>query len=413
LVSLTRPTFFEQNPEWSGEFPHHERLDLRPLSQDDSFHLLQEILHRVQQVPDTLRELVVDKAEGNPFYLEEIINMLIEDGVIVKGTPYWWVEPTRLDTERIPTTLSGILQASLDRLTPEERTFLQQASVVGRTFWDAVVARINEKVNEAITEDEVQKALDMLRGKEMIFRQETSAFAKAQELIFKHAILREVTYESVLKRMRRIYHALVADWLIENSGERSGEYTGLIAEHLERAGDRERAVDYLAKAGRQAAGQYANLEAATYFGRALDLSQPDENELQADLLMAREAVYDLQGYREAQSADLNRLEVMADDLPLEMQAQIALRRANYAGLMNDYPTTIEAAQQGIGLAQLAGEVGRQAEGYLQWGWALRRLGQNEEAQLQMTQALELARQSGLRQGRRAGISSSAIRTRIM
>lgn len=397
VVSLTRPNFFERMAGWGSDFPDHERLDLRPLSPDASQHLIHEILRKVQQVPDSVRDLVVNKAEGNPFYLEEIIKMLIEDGVIVKGTPFWWVEPTRLDVERIPTTLAGVLQASLDRLSPEERTILQQASVVGRTFWDAVVARINEQVNEAITQDEVQKALDMLRGKEMIFRRETSAFARAQELIFKHAILREVTYESVLKRVRRIYHGLVADWLIENSGERSGEYTGLIAEHLERAGDRERAVEYLALAGRQAAAQYANLEAATYFGRAIDLTEPEDIERRAALFMAREAVYDLRGEREAQLADLKRLEAMAEALEIGVQAQIALRRANYAGLMNDYPATIEAAQQGIGLAQMAGKLGRQAEGYLQWGWALRRQGQNEEAQLQMTQALELAQQAGRRQ----------------
>lgn len=397
VVSLARPGFFDRMAAWGTDFPRHERIDLQPLSLDDSSQLLQEILRKVQQVPDSLRELVINKAEGNPFYLEEIIKILIEDGVIVKGTPFWRVEPDRLDLERIPTTLAGVLQASLDRLSPQERTVLQQASVVGRTFWDAVVARINEQVNEAISEGEVQKALDTLRLKEMIFRRESSAFARAQELIFKHAILWEVTYESVLKRMRRTYHAIVADWLIENSGERSGEYPGLIAEHLEKAGDRERAIDYLTLAGRQASAQYANLEAATYFGRAIALTQPEEVERQAELLMAREAVYDLRGEREAQLADLNRLEAMADDLDVAMQAKIASRRANYAGLMGDYAATIEAAQQAIGLAQLAGETGMQAEGYLQWGWALRRQGQNEEAQLQMVQALELARQAGRRQ----------------
>ncbi|MFZ0544070.1 MAG: adenylate/guanylate cyclase domain-containing protein [Candidatus Promineifilaceae bacterium] len=307
VVSLTRPNFFERMVDWGSDFPHHERLDLQPLSPNDSYHLVEEILQKVQRVPDFLRDLVVNKAEGNPFYLEEIIKMLVEDGVIIKGSPFWWVEPTRLDLERIPTTLAGVLQASLDRLPPEERTILQQASVVGRTFWDAVVARINEQVNEAITEVEVQNALNALRGKEMIYRRETSAFARAQELIFKHAILREVTYESVLKRVRRTYHALVADWLIENSGERSGEYTGLIAEHLERAGDRDRAAEYLALAGHQAAAQYANLEAASYFCRAIDLTQPEEIDRQAELFLAREAVYDLRGEREVQLADLNRL----------------------------------------------------------------------------------------------------------
>ncbi|MCK4299197.1 MAG: hypothetical protein KAX80_06675, partial [Planctomycetes bacterium] len=74
-----------------------------------------------------------------------------------------------------------------------------------------------------MSEQEIRSVLSALQGKEMVFRRETSAFARAQEYIFKHAILREVTYESVLKRVRRVYHTLVAEWLIEHSGERAGE----------------------------------------------------------------------------------------------------------------------------------------------------------------------------------------------
>ncbi|MCI0398036.1 MAG: tetratricopeptide repeat protein [Chloroflexi bacterium] len=397
LIGLARPTLLERQPAWGQNLPNHAPLNLAPLSPADSHHLVTEILQKVQEVPASLRDLVVNKAEGNPFYVEEIIKMLIEDGVIVKGTPFWWVEPTRLDTERIPTTLAGVLQASLDRLTPEERVILQQASVVGRTFWDAVVARINQAVNETISEEEVQKTLTALRGKEMIYRRETSAFARAQELIFKHAILREVTYESVLKRVRRVYHALVADWLIENSNERSGEYTGLIAEHLEKAGDRVRAIEYLRRAGEQAAAQYANAEAVAYFSRALELIDPDDLAQRYELLLARERIYDLRGEREGQKQALLELERLADALDEGKQAQVALRQANYAGITNDYSATIAAAQQAIALAQIVGDAGAQAAGYLQWGWALRRQGENEEAQLQMTQALELARLAQLRQ----------------
>ena len=88
----------------------------------------------------------------------------------------------------------------------------------------------------------------------MVFRRETSAFAGAQEYIFKHALLREVTYESVLKRLRRVYHGLVADWLLEQGGERVEEITGLIADHLELAGRTAEAVDYLLQAGDRARG---------------------------------------------------------------------------------------------------------------------------------------------------------------
>ena len=87
-------------------------------------------------------DLVVSRSEGNPFYLEELIKMLIEDGVIVADADHWRVEHARLAEARVPPTLTGVLQSRLDALPPAERATLQQASVVGRVFWDAAVARL-------------------------------------------------------------------------------------------------------------------------------------------------------------------------------------------------------------------------------------------------------------------------------
>jgi predicted ATPase len=95
--------------------------------------------------------------------------MLIEDGVIVKGEERWRVEPTRLTTVRVPPTLTGVLQARLDRLPLEERTILQRASVVGRLFWDRAVVRISQSVGGGMEETEIVDSLSALRGKEMIF----------------------------------------------------------------------------------------------------------------------------------------------------------------------------------------------------------------------------------------------------
>ncbi len=138
-------------------------------------------------------------AEGNPFFIEELVKMLVEDGVIVKGEEQWQVVPSRLAGVHVPPTLTGVLQARLDRLPPEERTVLQQASVVGRLFWDRAVARINASAEEGIGRAGVMDRLAALRGREMVFQRETSAFADAREYLFKHALLREVTYESVLE----------------------------------------------------------------------------------------------------------------------------------------------------------------------------------------------------------------------
>jgi oligopeptide transport system substrate-binding protein len=138
-------------------------------------------------------------------------------------------------------------------------------------FWDRAVVRISQSVSEGMEETEIVDNLSALRGKEMVFQRETSAFAGAQEYIFKHNMLREVTYEGVLKRLRRVYHGLVADWLMEQGGERVGEYTGLIADHLELAGRSAEATDYLIQAGDRARGLYAHQEAIGSYQRALAL----------------------------------------------------------------------------------------------------------------------------------------------
>src|SRR5262249_23484290 len=203
--------------------------------------------------------LIVSRADGSPFYVEELIKMLIEDGVIVTGAEQWQIRMERLAEIRVPPTLTGVLQARLDGLPPPERETLQQASVVGRVFWSNALEHLQQASTArgpsqlaATTE-----TLSALQQKELIFRRETSAFDTTPEHIFKHAILRDVTYESVLKRWRRVYHAQVATWLVQQSGERVGEYAGLIGEHYERAGEQTQAAEWYARAGKQAHDTYA------------------------------------------------------------------------------------------------------------------------------------------------------------
>jgi class 3 adenylate cyclase/tetratricopeptide (TPR) repeat protein len=408
IACLTRSTLFERRPHWGAGQSFHTRLELRPLSKRDSRHLVEEILQKVKQVPVALRELVVSGAEGNPFYVEELIKMLIEDRVIIKGEERWRVEPAHLVTVRVPPTLTGVLQARLDSLPLRERTILQRASVVGRKFWDSAVVRISESASQRVSEPvsqrigeretEIQNALFALQGKEMIFRRKASVFAGTQEYIFKHAILREVTYESVLKRVRRAYHTLVAEWLIEHSGERAGEYAGLIADHLELAGQAEQAATYLRRAGEQAAGKFANAEAVAYLSRALDLIPEGDRAERYALLLAREKVYDLQGEREAQAQDLTALKELLEALDDDWRrAEVFLRQANYAEVTGDYPTAIAAARAASDLAQVAQDVHSEAAGYLQGGRALWRWGGYEEARPQLEQALALAQATQLRQ----------------
>ena len=249
IVALTRPELFERRPTWGKEPAVHTRLELRPLSRQDSHRLVKEILRQVRQIPPHLCDLILDGAEGNPFYIEELINMLVKDGVIVKGKKQWCVKLGRLTKLRVPPTLTGVLQARLDGLPPLERETLQRAAVVGRVFWDGAVERLNG--DSRSQESETARALAALRSKGLIFKGEMSTFVGQQEYVFKHTMLHEVTYESVLRRQRRAYHARVAAWLVAQSRGRAAEYAGLIGQHYVRAGKRRAAAEWYGRAGRQ------------------------------------------------------------------------------------------------------------------------------------------------------------------
>ncbi len=270
VVCLARPTLMERRALlWDERHEFHTLIELQPLSRDESCALVEDILHKMDRVPDQLRDLIVDSADGNPFYVEELIRMMIDDGIILKGQDRWLADVERLTDMRIPPTLTGVLQARLDALPPAERAILQRASVIGRIFWDSALMALHMDGDQPV--EDIDAAIAALRRRELIRRREQSAFAGAHEYIFKHAMLCDVTYESVLRRRRRVYHAQVANWLIEQSGDRLSEYTGLIADHFERAGDCGQAVKYLCLAATSALAASAYQDAISLLERALAL----------------------------------------------------------------------------------------------------------------------------------------------
>ncbi len=398
ILATARHTLLERRPHWGEGQNFHQLIFFRPLSKRESRRLIAEVLQRVEDVPESLIELVVSNAEGNPFYIEELIKMLVEDGVIVRENPHWRVEAGRLEQVHVPSTLTGVLQARLDGLPPEERKILQSASVIGRVFWDQILDYINGSLEETITDKKIIDVLDDLRSKELVFRRETSTFAEAREHIFKHALLRDVTYESVLLRVRQAYHALVADWLIEHAGGRVGEFTGMIADHLELAGRNTQACQYLLEAGKQAAGKFANEEAIRYFTRALTLTSKTDLEGRYEILLEREKIYDLIGSREVQEADINALKTLAEEIGVgAKQAEALLQEARFAELTGDYARSLEAAKSAVIYARDSDNLELEGGGQLAWGRALWRQGELDQAKDRGTKALELARKADAQQ----------------
>ena len=199
-VMLTRPSFFEQHADWTDSDDSHIRLDLTPLDKVFSGELAETLLQHVAEVPAALRALVTDGAEGNPFYMEELVKMLIDDGVIVAEAQGCRVLPDKLMGTRVPSTLTGVLQARLDALGPRERNALQQAAVVGHVFWDRALAAIDPGAVDA---------LPVLLRKQFIVHHDMATVDDTREYAFQHHLLHQVTYDTMLKEPRRQGHERV------------------------------------------------------------------------------------------------------------------------------------------------------------------------------------------------------------
>ena len=398
ILCNARPNLIERRKLWSAMNPACTIHPLPALSRRDSRHLVGEILSRAAVIPLIVQEFIVSGAEGNPFYIEELIKMLIENGVISNAEGGWQIEQTRLLELEVPPTLTGVIQARLDSLSQMERTILQQASVIGRTFWDALLFRINSTAEAEATERKIREALSVLQEKEMVYAREVGAFAGYTEYAFKHALTREVTYETVLKRMRPVYHGLAAEWLIEHGSETVGEFTAVIASHLELAGQKEQAAVYFRRAGEASMKQYANLEAVSHLTRALDLLPETALEERFNVYKARIQIYSLTGDRQAQKQDLIRLAELARELDDEgLNGESALLHAAMASEQSDYPNIIKYSRKAIAFGEATGSSRLKGRGHQLWGRALISMGDYDEAKEHLEAALTLARDHGLSQ----------------
>ena len=198
-VMLTRPSLFEAAPQWAAPLPPDLRIDLKPLGAEHSRQLAGWLLQRLADAPASLSALIIGQAEGNPFYMEELVKMLIDDGVIVADADGWRVLPDRLGSARVPQTLTGVLQARLDALLPAERLALQQAAIVGPVFAEDALAAIDPAAGGQ---------LPALQRKQLV-RRSMALFGGTPEYAFGHHLLHQVSYDTVLRDARRSGHGRV------------------------------------------------------------------------------------------------------------------------------------------------------------------------------------------------------------
>ena len=388
IIGMARPELYERRHAWPASGLPATRINLQSLSRTHSHDLACELLHRLGEIPAALRELVTSSADGNPFYMEELIKMLIDDGAIISDVDQWRLVPDKLLSARVPDTLTGVLQARLDKLSANERATLQRASVIGFVFWDHALAALD---------DSCESCLSALVQRELIVPQPVSTFESAREYSFHHHILYQVTYESLLKNDRQSFHLDAAAWFENRVKERGGDYLGATANHYEQAGEVERATHYYALAAEDAASRHGRDATLHYVQQALALADSDDHALRWRLLAAREKISSTQEDRVAHAADLDALQATADAIGADnFRAEALLRRAMALTNAGNYPAAEEISRSALLFALDSNAVAIAAQASGTQAIALRRMGDFSGAQTVAEAGLRLARESGSR-----------------
>ncbi|TML70818.1 MAG: hypothetical protein E6G14_04140 [Actinobacteria bacterium] len=259
LVATTRPELLAGRPGWGAGGRNTSQIWLEPLSPQDSERMLLQLLEA--ELPERLRDPVLERAEGNPFFLEELLSTFIDRGLLLRtGVGEGWVMREPPPDFVIPDSVHSVLASRIDLLPTATKAALQAAAVVGRVFWAGPVEQLigNPDVDWRILEE-----------RDFIRRRPGSTLAGEREFSFKHALTREVAYASLPKARRGRLHAAFADWIEQLSAGRD-EHAPLLAHHFAEA-VRPEDVD-LVWAGEPAQLEALQEKALTWLRRAAELA---------------------------------------------------------------------------------------------------------------------------------------------
>ena len=399
------------------------------MSERATRELVDEVLQCVDEVPAALVDLIIDRTDGNPFFVEEVVKMLIDDGAIVVDpeSAQWQCRRSELGGSNVPATLTGVLEARLDGLPDGTRLAVQRASVVGRVFWDEVVAAMAD----GETAPRAAEQLAVAVARELVYRRPQSSLEGAVEFIFKHALLRDVAYETVLLRDRRALHLVAAEWLTDHAGARAGELTEMIAEHYRLAGRLDAAAQLHFLAGERSLRAGRALAAHRSIERAVGLWQQEGTEPapqalvclaeascrlgrldEADALMtpllgsdldddtmawalylASWVAADRQG-ADVERAFLDRALPLAERLGGEILVRVLIASHVVGGLVRTPAVAEELATRAIELAQRDGESAGLCRALSAMAMVQDASGRLDDASVSFHRALEIARRIG-------------------
>lgn len=237
LISAGRPVIRTVHVSFMRSLKNHQALALKPLEREDTLDMVEHVLSYVDKAPRALFDLIDERAEGNPLFVQEFLNMLFDNGVFEPdGEQRWRFNIIQYDTaiSDLPGGLIGVLQARLDDLTPDARHIIQLGAICGQVFWDGALRAMSPDRDPA-------PLLEMLISRGMIARVPESTFEDTQQYTFTHTLYRDVAYEMLPRAVREKYHQAVAHWLLVRVHTRPA-YIGFMADQFEQAGMHEVAL---------------------------------------------------------------------------------------------------------------------------------------------------------------------------
>jgi class 3 adenylate cyclase/tetratricopeptide (TPR) repeat protein len=261
VLCVYRPTFnFFTSHQLSSIRKIYREIRVKDLSPTEVQDMLESLLNS-ETIPTDLQRVVQDRAEGNPFYLEELVNSLIESETLIRDNGNWkLIKP--ISESEISSTIHGIISGRLDRLEKEMKRVLQEASVIGRTFLHEILKRITDLKDQCGQCVSGLERLDLIRMRSR---------EPEIEYIFKHALTQEVVYNGLLKKERKEIHERIGYVMEELFHDRLPEFYETLAFHYRQGHSIEKAVDYLIKSGEKSLNRFSLDEAHQYYQQAYDL----------------------------------------------------------------------------------------------------------------------------------------------
>jgi len=331
-----------------GERTYHTRIALTALSEAESLHMAEGVLAS-ESLPQDLTALIAAKAEGNPFYVEEVVKSLQEIGAIRKsGDAY--VLTKRLDEIFIPDTIHDVIMARIDRLPEAPKKTLQLAAVIGREFTSRLLGRI------ADIRGRTDDFLVELKALELIY--EKSLFPELAYM-FKHALTHDVAYNSLLVQRRRELHRTIALAIEELYADRLAEHYEVLAHHFSKAEDWARALHYLLKAAEKSMKSFSNREALAFYDQALEVAKNLRDTVDVQTLMAirdakANAYFALSDFHAAR-AEGEQLLALARQAGDRVKEGVALAGMGFASLWaHDFDRALAEANAAVEVAKPLG-----------------------------------------------------------